>query len=1145
MANFTPQQQQAIETLDRNVSVSAGAGSGKTRVLVERFLKILEDRKKEVLQAKKNNETVQAPVLEILAITFTRTAAREMRERVQKGIRARLGAETDPESIGYWQQQLQLADRAPITTIDSFCSQVLRENPVEAGLDPNFQVKEEYEILDFWQKATDTFVAAETEKASEEIRGLLQLYRADALSQKLYTLQLQNALPDILKEGDLGAPYEANLQQEMDRQIAVESALDALLEARDQVGAGTATGKLLETLHAKRDALHHLIDAQKYGEFQNQLKGLAKRGKVKALVEELQEAVKALLILPYDKAGAEQARWWQKLLTRYQAFLKQQEEQQEMYSFGYLSAKAVDLLEKDPTVRQRYQSQFRYVMVDEFQDTNDEQKRLVYLLCGGDSKELKGKNLFVVGDAKQSIYRFRGADVSVFHQVREDIAKTGGENIVMDDNFRSAPEIITACNTLFDDLLGHDEKSDVTAQPLHAHQASSAKPVFLVLEKGDCSLPQCQQAEGRVVAEKIRQLVADHTDLHYGDVAILLPAIHLAQQYEEALTALGIKSQVSDGKGFYDRPEVVDLINLLTAVLNPRKEWALAGFLRSPFVGLPDTQITDLVRKHWPELGLWRSVQESFDEPLSTVQGKLARLQLLADNLSLPELLDAIQEEFALEPTLLRQKGGREKLANYRKLRAMAVNDAMEKGSTARDFLARLNLMRSLAARESAANQEDDPEAVKIMTIHKSKGLEFPAVFLPDLAKKDPADTLGLQFLPKVGFGVKVPDGQGGMVETSVYTAAKTERQKLEFAEKHRQLYVAMTRAEKYLYLVNVDASKKDGKDRAAHENWGQAIQRVFAPDGPNGGQMDWEELEVDKVLAQAPNGAAGTGTPAFTLDPAVYDRIKPVTVPRQLQLSASALLEYDSCPRSYYYHYVQQMPGIDPEVTGSGTGRVNAIELGTYVHKVLELQEKGRNRDEALDQALDVVKRDSSRQPGEDPDQEETLTKAKKATFRREGAKLVDAYCASPLYRTIKGYKAQAEQEFLLPLYTFPEGTVVFNGSIDRLVDLGGDRLGIVDYKTGHPPTGGQEKQGYTRQLTIYAKAAETLYPGRKVAWARLHFLQDCSAWELKDRDQEEKKLEQLLQNLLQYKDEQDFPVIKTSCTYCPYSYFCKGYKP
>jgi ATP-dependent helicase/nuclease subunit A len=124
-----------------------------------------------------------------------------------------------------------------------------------------------------------------------------------------------------------------------------------------------------------------------------------------------------------------------------------------------------------------------------------------------------------------------------------------------------------------------------------------------------------------------------------------------------------------------------------------------------------------------------------------------------------------------------------EKLANVRKLRAMAVNDAMEKGSTARDFLARLNLMRTLSARESAANQEDDRDAVKIMTIHKSKGLEFPAVFLPDLSRKDTSDTLGLQFLPKVGFGVKVPDGQGGMVATSVYTQAREERRKLELAE--------------------------------------------------------------------------------------------------------------------------------------------------------------------------------------------------------------------------------------------------------------------------------------------------------------------------------------------------------------------------
>ena len=135
MASFTNQQQEAILTLDRNVSVSAGAGSGKTRVLVERFLKILGDR--------------QATAQEILAITFTRKAAREMRERVQQGILDRLGAAEAPDDKTYWQEQLRLADQAPITTIDSFCSQVLRENPVEAGLDPNFTVQEEYQIRAF------------------------------------------------------------------------------------------------------------------------------------------------------------------------------------------------------------------------------------------------------------------------------------------------------------------------------------------------------------------------------------------------------------------------------------------------------------------------------------------------------------------------------------------------------------------------------------------------------------------------------------------------------------------------------------------------------------------------------------------------------------------------------------------------------------------------------------------------------------------------------------------------------------------------------------------------------------------------------------------------------------------------------------
>lgn len=969
MAQFTQQQEQAITTLDRNVSVSAGAGSGKTRVLVERFLQILESQIPLFLQEQQNAAVTQprTTALNILAITFTRKAAREMRERVQKGMLTRLQEAQDPEKA-YWQEQLQLIDRAPITTIDSFCSQVLRENPVEAGLDPNFQVKEEYEINVFREAAAQAFVEKEIRQGTEECGQLLELYPARNLVNML--TGVIDSLGGILELGDLSAPYEEELTRENERQLDVETALDALLEIRDQ--AGGKGRETLEQLNQQRDQLHQLIATEDCGTLQEIVKTIriGGRGKeeLRGRLQELKAAIQTLAALPLNRLGAEQARWWQGFLTRFQVFLQQEAEKREMYSFGYLSARAVDLLERDPAVLRRYKERFRYLMVDEFQDTNDEQKRLVYLLSGGSSKTLQGHNLFVVGDAKQSIYRFRGADVSVFRQVRDDIQKSGGVNIVMDDNFRSAPEIIGTCNTLFDDLLGHDEKSDVTAQPLKAHQPSTEKPEFIVLKKGDCSQPQCQQAEGRVVAEKIRQLVADHPDLQYGDVAILLPAIHLSRQYEEALTALGIKSQVTDGKGFYDRAEVVDLINLLTSLLNTRKDWALAGFLRSPFVGLTDQTITDLLKENWPELNLWESLQQSFEEPLLTLSRQLKKLKDMADTLSLPELLDAIQETFGVEPTLLQQKGGREKLANYKKLRALAVNDAMTKGSTARDFLARLGLMRQLAARESAANQEDDPEAVKIMTIHKSKGLEFPAVFLPDLSKKEPSDTLGLQFLPRAGFGVRVPDGAGGLVPTSVYSQIAAERRRKNLAEKQRQLYVAMTRAEKYLYLVNVDATKKKtGGSTDSSENWGQSIQRVFAPDGPNGGQMDWEEKDVAQVLQQAADEAEQTQAQVFTLPDEVYQRVEPVTVPRDLVLSASALLEHDNCPRSFFYHYIEQMPGLEPETVGSGSGRISAIDLGTYVHKVLELRQKldpAEDLDSLLDKALTVLDRTDAEKP-------------------------------------------------------------------------------------------------------------------------------------------------------------------------------------
>lgn len=247
-----------------------------------------------------------------------------------------------------------------------------------------------------------------------------------------------------------------------------------------------------------------------------------------------------------------------------------------------------------PEICRAYQHRFDYIMVDEFQDTNEQQKELVYLLSGATASELRGKNLFIVGDAKQSIYRFRGADVTVFRVVRDDIIHSGGTDIVMADNFRSAPEIIESCNCLFRDLLGTDPQKAVMAQDLVPHQKATQKPILAIIDQEDGTFADAQRAEAQWVAQKIDAIVKSHEELGYGDIAILVPAIRLAEPYAAALAEAHIPYTMTDGKGFYEQQEVIDIITLMTAVLSPDVDWAMAGVLRSPYGGLTDQEILGL-----------------------------------------------------------------------------------------------------------------------------------------------------------------------------------------------------------------------------------------------------------------------------------------------------------------------------------------------------------------------------------------------------------------------------------------------------------------------------------------------------------------------------------------------------------------------
>jgi len=1114
MPDFTPEQRCAIETLDTNVSVSAGAGSGKTRVLVERFIKIIADKK--------------ASADAILAITFTKKAAKEMRERIRKTLYTIL-EETQNDGKVFWQEQLRLLEKAQISTIDSFCSKIIRDNPVEAGMDPNFQVSEEYELEEFHALVIKDFMSQSLQEEDHDFIRLMDNYGQIKLDNML--LSLVDKLPQVLAQEDLASPYTERLKEEEQLKVEALASFEALVSIKDMAGGKNA--QIINGLEERSDELRILIAQGDYASLTTWTTGLSARGKAKEEITSFKTAILELSDFAIDVAAVPVISAWDKVLRKLSGYLTKVVDTQEYYSFDDIAIKAVELLDRYPHILQKARVKYKYIMVDEFQDTNDCQKELVYLLAGGDKNELRDNRLFVVGDAKQSIYRFRGADVSVFKKVRDDIATLHGSNIVLADNFRSTPEIMAACNCLFKDLLGVNPKDDVTFQELRANKISAAKPRLVTIETANNYDKAADVSEAVILARHIKATVEQDARLSYKDVAVLLPAINLSSRFAKALRAEGIAYKILDGKGFYERQEILDLVNLLSFLLNNRKDIELAGILRSPYFGIDDATLTNMFKAK-SEITLWEHLKdercwletdacEEQNKLLSHAYLKISQLCKVAETLSLPELFKEIYEVLQVNAILIAQEFGREKLANVNKLKILANDFAMQQGGTTNEFLARIKMLRQVGAREGAAVVQDNDDAVSIMTIHKSKGLEFPVVYLPALQIRGSSDRDSIKFSPQIGLGIQVIDPGGELVPSYVYNRIKEENSRLEASEKIRQLYVAMTRAEAYLFMSgvkNVEANKTKDKK----ENWFESVERLFALSDSNEKLVILENYTVNSVLA-----AQGEKPQVknFSIKAEVYAQIQPLEalfMMGQNVFSASALQEYDLCPRRYYYEQILHMPMVDPDILGENSNKIPAYLLGLVIHSALELSSSM-----SLSQAVTLAL------------EKQAVPSYLVSSTEKIALEMLERYCAGPLYLANKDLPQDAEKEFSLPLFNIASQDIYFQGSIDCLIHYPDGSLGIVDYKTGRPPKSGEEKKGYTRQLAIYALAAEKLF-NQPVKTAHLHFLQNNSSWGLgSEREGQIASLKALCAEIKDKKEEQDFAVLPENCKYCAFNYFCK----
>ncbi len=831
-------QQAAVSTLGCNLLVNAGAGSGKTRVLVERFVHLLAHP----------DESGISSVSQIVAITFTIKAAHEMRARVRQALSQRLVEAGDAAGRERWSRHLKELDGARISTIHALAANLLRANAaaVPEGLDPAFEVLNEVQSGLLVNAAVDD-VLRDT-AADDPALDVFAHYRTEDVVELLRELVLREmpAPPaDLLEHW---AEVQTRLWEGM-RTGLVAGLRDALDFAPPRGIPGSdrladywrAAGRALEQLDETPDQWPSVSGL--FAGFRSNLGQQAAWGG-KAVVEEARQRllqVKAALSEINERLGgpvtnhpdgpdaqaAALAGCWQSLAKRAQERYAQLKAMRGAVDFDDLERLALALLEQ-PAVRARYDgAEFRHVMVDEFQDTSATQWAIIQRLAN----PARPGALFLVGDPKQSIYGFRGADARVFDQARAVVVGHGGQVIALSRSFRTHERLIGQFNGLFGRLFVRDESHPASAfqtafdddDRMQAERATRPEDLpafeFLLADKADAADAEDtgRAREAQAVAGRIRQLADAGCDL--GDIALLFRASSGMPEYEEALKDETIPYVTVAGRGYYGRQEVWDVLDLLRALYQRDDALSLATALRSPLFGLSDDALLAL---RWPaEDGkprdLWTALADAAVGGLaffpagevpaaSFAREVLTDLRAAAGRVPLAELIERALALTGYRAVVSALPDGARRRGNLDKLVAKAIEAGPQ------SLGAFLTLLDDLTERETREGEAvvDVTGAVRLMTIHAAKGLEFPVVFIADAGRNPSAGRGGmLQIDETLGLTVKLP-GDTNAPQSFAWRWAGFMHSEREQAELRRLLYVAATRAEDRLIISGVYGLTKD-----------------------------------------------------------------------------------------------------------------------------------------------------------------------------------------------------------------------------------------------------------------------------------------------------------------------------------------------
>lgn len=1127
---LTPQQRAAVTAREVSVALSAGAGCGKTFVLTERFLSHLEPG------------DGSCRLEELIAITFTRRAAREMRERIRAACHTRLVTVADDGEVAHWLDLVRCMERARISTIDAFCADFLRGHAVEAGIDPAFSV------LDAAQAAS-----LMTEAIDSQLRRLL-LDEDEALVSLAADFGLSNVRDLVRRLLSWGgeaidfAAWSAITPDELverwsafRRDVCLPMACERL---RKEPAAASAMA-LLESLEFSEADLREwqgdlLSDWSELGpdKLESALPKIKQLARVRGGVKGVEAALKNLGEYEPIKNGFAALRAtiddcigklaWNPEVARRSAeaglkLLRVAEQAELAYAQLKQSASALDfgdLLRKTRQVladerhaglRSRLAADIRLLLVDEFQDTNPLQVRLIEGLCG--DGVMTGR-LFFVGDFKQSIYRFRGADPAVFARLRDAIPAAG--RLPLSENFRSQPAILNFVNALFCDEFGEGYEPLAARRP----QLTSEPAVeFLwVPRQEDASdkVGDLRQVEADWLARRLRQLLDQREPLAVdepgadgertarpvrpGDIAILFRALSDVAVYEAALRRYGLDYYLVGGHAFYSQQEVFDLLNLLRTLGSPADEVRLAGALRSPFFTLDDetlfwlAQHPDGVAAGLAAGGRLEQLSSEQQEAVDFARDVLAELRACKDRLSVAELIERSLSLTGYDALLLTEFLGERKLANLRKLIEQARSFDESGVCTLAEFVVQLDEFVTRQPDEAlAATQPEAADVIRLMTIHQAKGLEFPVVAIPDLQRPPKAGS-GIAFSAELGPLVKLPaeiETEAGASGRDLYGMIEAEEDR---AEAMRVLYVAATRAADYLILSSWvkhlgDASSPWMKLLASRFDLVDGKLSVKLPAGYKAPQV--------RVTADMPqlmgDGSGRTSAPDIMAALRAAERSKaqrpeaaasvtPIPVDRAARRQFS-FSELDGALRAGTAG--DEPTSAESSIDGDRSARDAAQALGTLTHALLAEMTASPEIDLAA-RAEHHARLMRIADPANAALLDESVAQAVELARRLE---------RSPRYQELQGAARKfAEIEFLL---AWPPGDVTsdgvrFRGFIDCLYQ---DRQGhwhVLDFKTNRVAHEGVARLAakYELQMLLYALAVEHAV-GEPPASLTLSFLQ------------------------------------------------------